>query len=1051
MLTLTLRRARVQGGMLAAVVGLIAAAACLVGICTLLLSVSQERAFHVAIQRSQPADVDVTAFLVDLPGSELPDARGRAERVVTDVLAPMRPTVTTSAFGPMRQLAGGRVAYLGTDDRFADRAVLTSGHWPAGTRGGRPEAVVPETAARLLGLRLGDTVTLGQELDGTGTTKPVTVVVVGTFQPRLGGGWDTDPLAGQGYTQAWVHGSTSPPAYGPFVVGATTFRASGSSVAGMRVTAHPTLALARRSTLTAAAEGLDRASALLTAGVGDRVQITRVASELPATLDRIEAEQAATRSTVLVVVLLGVALSIVAALLAGWLVASRRDDERALLLALGLSRRQQLGAALMEAGLLAVAAAILAVPAAAVIHALLSHRPGPRTAGLTQSPTITAALVIAVVATSLLLAVTLVLTALDAETATDRRARPRAMVRGGLDALLVLIAVAGWWQLRSQAGESTSGDVVLTAAPVVCLAALTLLAVRLVPSALAALGHAGTRSRGLVLALAVQQAARRPHSGTAMVAIAAAVAAATFGIGLRATWQHSQDDQAALLTGTDLSLVPAATAGRAAATAIESADAAGSLGTAVSPVIDRTVALGSFVGGAGAPSLVVGVDSTRAAELLRGRLTDGTTWGRIGALLAPTTAARVIALPPGGAGMELEGTAPVRAGLQVTPTAVLQDAAGLRSSVSASAVPLDGHAHPVTWLGTIDTGQRLAGIRLALNGPGTHDSAAPVSVSLRIPGASASASGSWQVAPMPEGGLLTGVDVTVASSGSDTVVRTTATANLTYFGYGSSTVLATGFAVPADVPVAASQALVDAVGAEVGSRLTGILNGTAVELRVAAIVPEVPSAPGRAAVLADVDMLSRALVDAGDLDPGVDAWWIAAPTPATVDGVRHLALGEVTTRAEVAAQLADGPVRVAVPIALVTLEAAAALLLLMSVGLLLASHQPRRSEEVARLRALGSSSADARRIMVAENAAFLVPLVLVGALAGVAASAVLGPRLIRSDVGGPPVPPAVAAWPWAAETLFVAGVALAALALGAVLAVVHVRHADPAHVRIEGA
>jgi hypothetical protein len=241
------------------------------------------------------------------------------------------------------------------------------------------------------------------------------------------------------------------------------------------------------------------------------------------------------------------------------------------------------------------------------------------------------------------------------------------------------------------------------------------------------------------------------------------------------------------------------------------------------------------------------------------------------------------------------------------------------------------------------------------------------------------------------------------------------------------------------VPIAASQQLADAVGATIGSRLTGILNGTAVELRVAAIVPNVPAAPGQAAVLTDIDMPTRALVDAGDLDPGVDAWWIAAPTTKTVHAVQDLGLGEVSTRAEVAAQLANGPVRVAVPIALLTLEAAAALMLLMSVGLLLASDRPRRSEQAARLRALGCSARDARRMLLAENAAFLLPLVVAGALAGGAASAALSPRLIRSDIGGIPVPAAVAAWPWAIETLVIGGLALGALAVCAVLTSAHAR------------
>ena len=47
------------------------------------------------------------------------------------------------------------------------------------------------------------------------------------------------------------------------------------------------------------------------------------------------------------------------------------------------------------------------------------------------------------------------------------------------------------------------------------------------------------------------------------------------------------------------------------------------------------------------------------------------------------------------------------------------------------------------------------------------------------------------------------------------------------------------------------------------------------------MVPTVPSAPGQLAVLADVDALSRALIDGGRLDPVVDAWWVGRPAAGT--------------------------------------------------------------------------------------------------------------------------------------------------------------------------
>ena len=68
MIALVARRALVQRRLLAAVVLLVAASASLLGVCSLLLGVTQDRAFHAELLRSQPQDVSVTAYLVDVGG-----------------------------------------------------------------------------------------------------------------------------------------------------------------------------------------------------------------------------------------------------------------------------------------------------------------------------------------------------------------------------------------------------------------------------------------------------------------------------------------------------------------------------------------------------------------------------------------------------------------------------------------------------------------------------------------------------------------------------------------------------------------------------------------------------------------------------------------------------------------------------------------------------------------------------------------------------------------------------------------------------------------------
>src|SRR3954447_1494708 len=323
--------------MVAATVVLITAATTLLGIASLLLGVTQDRAFSEEVEHSQPQDMAVTAFLVGLTGSDPQAAREQSQDVVRGVLAPMDPTLTTTVTTRMRFLGDSdRLGYLASSDAFDQRAHLTSGRWPADEASAPagapvPEAVVPEAAATRLALHLGDQVTLGGETGIGGADEPVTVVVVGTFRARPRSGWDSDPLTGAGFDPAYSDGSVTGAAYGPFVVSDEALLASGSNVSGVRVTGQPDLGRADDAALRAAASSLDDASALLSARVGDRVDITRVASDLPRTVSRIHAQQDTTRSTVLVVLLLGTTLSLAALLLAGRLVAVVRDDERALL------------------------------------------------------------------------------------------------------------------------------------------------------------------------------------------------------------------------------------------------------------------------------------------------------------------------------------------------------------------------------------------------------------------------------------------------------------------------------------------------------------------------------------------------------------------------------------------------------------------------------------------------------------------------------------------------------------------------------------------------
>ncbi|MCF6379275.1 hypothetical protein L2K70_16815 [Nocardioides KLBMP 9356] len=1047
-LVLVLRRAWVQRRLLTSVVALVAAAAALVGVCTLLLGPTSERGFQVAVERTEPSDLAVTAYVVEVAGGDVPAVRHDAERVVGDLLTGTDPTLQTTATSRLRLLADGdRQAYLSMTDGLPSRAVLLSGRWPAGS-GAPYEAAVPASTARLLGLGLGDQVVLGREIGLGGLDEPVRVVLVGTFRPRAHAGWDRDLLAGAGYSPAYSNGLDAAPTYGPFVVAEQSFLESGSSVGGLRVTGTPDRARASDHSLQGVVDGLGDAADALASSAGDRARITRVASDLSATLDRLHAQRAGTRATVLVVLLLGAALAAAAALLAGWSVAAVREDERDLLVAMGLGRRQRVAAAAAEALLLSAVATVVAVPSAALVHARLTHLPDLAAGGLAQGPTPTRSLLAAVVATAVLLTATLVSTTLGTSADRGPATRRGLVARLGAGPLLLVVAGAAWWQLRSQVpSPSDTGDVALTSAPVLAVAALTVLGVRVVPVLLDRAAATAGRSRGLAWSLSTQQAARRPHSGTAMVLVAGAVAAAVLGLALRSTWVQSQSDQADLRVGTDLSLALAAPAGPVEAVQVEQATTGSA---AASPVVHRPLALGRFVGDPDARPVLVAVDTHQAGALLRGRTGDDRDWSQVTAGLAPAPSVAGVGLADGGTA-RLRGDSPPGAALTVVLTAVVQDASDVLAAVPAAPLPLDGTAHEVRWLGPLGDGVGLVGLRLELDGYAGEDppaSPTEISVVIDLPGASAQDAGAaWRVKPLQQQSPVAGAQASLRTTASGSELAATFGLDLEYFSYTGADLLATAFPATASVPVVVSQALVDAVGARTGDELAAVVGDTELTLEVQGVVPAVPSAPGQAAVLADLDALDRALLDAGRLDPVVDSWWVAQPSSADVVGLRDLGLGEVTTRSEVVQQLTRGPLRVPVPAALLALVALAVALLLAGTWLVLGPERQRRTAEVVRLRALGLSRRDARRLLLAEHVAFFVPTFAVGVLVGVVATLLLGPHLVRSDLGTAPVPVPVVAWPWSAELVLVGTVVLATVTLAAVLGALHVRASDPSRMR----
>jgi hypothetical protein len=384
--------------------------------------------------------------------------------------------------------------------------------------------------------------------------------------------------------------------------------------------------------------------------------------------------------------------------------------------------------------------------------------------------------------------------------------------------------------------------------------------------------------------------------------------------------------------------------------------------------------------------------------------------------------------------------------MTVTATAVVEGPDGLRHPVTAAPVRLDGRVRPLVWSETVD-GLRVLALALHLDPRRLRPeqvAATDVEVAVTLPGTDEGAA--WHAQPLDRDRIQR-PSVTAEPAGDGTRLRTTAVVDTGRLSDGGGDLLVTSFAAPDAVPVALSDDLATVIDVRTGDTLAGELGTSGVPMKVVAVVSDVPSAPGRPAVLADVDAVSRSLIAGGQLEPIVDEWWVAGATAEAEQALTELDLGTVVTRTGVTDDLARGPFEVIVPTVISTLVVAAVLLLVAGIALVTGADRRRRAVELTRLRALGLPRPGARRLLLAEFATSLAPLAILGFGVGLAASWVLGPLMVRSDVGAAPVPAAVLDWPWVTAALVLGAAVLGSALVTWLVAVRQVRASDRAGLR----
>jgi putative ABC transport system permease protein len=276
-----------------------------------------------------------------------------------------------------------------------------------------------------------------------------------------------------------------------------------------------------------------------TTSVEARTDLTRVVG---AHLDRWHSA-----SLVLAVAAIGTALVGLAALaLVARLAARRRRQTVAMWIARGATRRQVVTASMVEAALIVVPPALLAV---ALAVSLLPHA-GAATvsAGL--------ALLVALAAGTLLVGADIASAAPTAPSPRAARSAGRRSRRGAVEATIVILAVAGVILLRQRAAPTSAStvgtlsgpDPFMAAVPALVGIAAGLVVMRGFRFPMGILSALAPRWRGIVPALAIRRATRGGASAAILLVLMATTTVATFA----ATTLAHLDEAAAAIAWHDV-------------------------------------------------------------------------------------------------------------------------------------------------------------------------------------------------------------------------------------------------------------------------------------------------------------------------------------------------------------------------------------------------------------------------------------------------------------------------------------------------------------------
>ena len=906
---------------------------------------------------------------------------------------------------PDGQASGG--AEVASATQLTAHAALISGRWPAAGGPGEPvETALPLPVATRL--RVSPGALLAVRDSNTGARTRLRVTGVYRQEDPAAPYWNLDAIWTCGAVAAGCFTAGGPMVVAPAALGSGT--AGGFSVDQASWVVVPDSGALPPADFGAVASRVTATETFLQhyAPLGGLV----VNGQLPADLTSAAGELTAARSLLAIAALLLLLPAAGALVLAGRLLAVRREEEHALLAARGATRWAMAGPALAESLLTAAVAAVAGVFAGTRVADLLArtgllHGDGLTLAGVPGDAWWLAAAVVALTAAT----VTWPVLRVSAPGATRARRGRQALLAGAAEAGgdLALLALAGLavWQLHDYTPAAGTGiDPVVAVAPALALAAVSLIPIRLLPLAASGLNWVAAASKRIGTAMASWEISRLPvrRAGPVLLTVLA-VATSTLALASYVSWRQSARDQAAFTTGADLRIDTPSPVGLGAVPSISRAPGV----AAAMPAATADLGTGSL--------LALDSRAAGSAVLLRQDLSPvplATLWQ----MLAPSGPAAGVPLPGHPARLRLTATAVPPSGAPEAPRAAAADAYPAFAEVAdslgdvfalpAGSVPPDGRDHTLTVPLGGSYPLRLIGLNLAAPASGAGATRPTVTA------AAVSASATGPFTAIAAGGALAGWPQS-ASPGTGTVA-VTATAG-----------------TPAAIPGVATAAFLQANNAAVGSVFPAAVGGATVPVKIVAAVGAFPTVTGAdGGLIVDLAAAQDYLAARAQQPLPVTSWWLrAAPGAAAAPAVPADAV--VTDRAVVTAGLFGDSLTAAPQQAALAVGVAVTLLAVLGFAVSVAASLRERRARSALLKALGVPLSAQVRQLCGEELLLSIPAGLAGLAAGAGLAHLLISAVVLTPGGTTPVPPVLAEVPLGWAAVLAAGICLlpAAVALAA--------------------